>query len=237
MPAIRTIRKIISDQQDDVFARTASWSPDGNRVIIGNNNGEICIQDWKLHENTMHDPIPCIAPSPLVHGDDPEDDNELLAVNYNSDGSKIVSCSINGHLKVWDSSSGYITKTLLCGDEILDAQFSDDGNKIVFLVDLYYDHGGEVHIWDYLKPIPEGGDEDDNTFTLMHEDGPKNVTCMDLNQKRIITGEIDRNESTYLCYWNLVSNQLWNRIPLNELGNKVLDVKFNKNGTKLNYNK
>jgi WD40 repeat protein len=239
MPAIRTIRKIISDQQYGVFARTASWSPDGNRVIIGNNNGEICIQDWKLHENTIHAPIPCIAPSPLVHSDDQEDDNEVLAVNYNSDGSRIVSCSLNGHLKVWDSSTRVPTKTLLYGDEMLDAQFSDDGNKIVFLGDIPYDYGGEVNIWDYLKPIPEDGDEDgdededDNIFTLMHEDGPKNVTCMDLNQKRIITGEIDENDSGHLCYWDLDSRQLLHRIPLEELGNEVKDVKFNKNGTKL----
>ena len=35
MPAIRTIRKIIShDPLHFVFARTASWSPDGNRIII-----------------------------------------------------------------------------------------------------------------------------------------------------------------------------------------------------------
>jgi WD40 repeat protein len=58
MPAIRTIRKIISHDPDHfVFARSACWSPDGNRILIGNNNGEICIQDWKLHENTVHEPV------------------------------------------------------------------------------------------------------------------------------------------------------------------------------------
>lgn len=236
MPAIRTIRKIIShDPFHFVFARSACWSPDGNRILIGNNNGEICIQDWKLHNNTLHDPIPCIVPSPLVHGDDPEDDNELLVVNYNSDGSRIVSGSYNAQLKVWNSLTGERLKTLFCGDEILDAKFSDDGNKIVILLDILDEDGGEIIIWDYLQPIPEDGEEDDNIVHLFDENGPEHmyVTCMDLNQKRIITGEIDENDSGHLCYWHLDSRQLLHRIPLEEIGNEVKDVKFNTNGTKI----
>lgn len=235
MPALRTIRKIISDQQYGVFARSASWSPDGNRILIGNNNGEICIQDWKRHENTIHDPIPCIAPSPLVHGDDPEDDNELLVVNYNADGSRIVSGSYNAQLKVWDSSTGERLKTLFCGDEILDAKISDDGNKIVILLDILDEDGGEIIIWNYLQTIPENGDEDDNIFHLFDEVGPEHmyVTCMDLNKNRIITGEIDENDLGYLCCWDLDSIQLLHRISLEHIGNELKDVKFDTNGTKI----
>ena len=172
----------------------------------------------------------------MNHGDDPEDDNEVLVVNYNKEGTIIVSGSYNTQLKVWDSSTGERLKTLFCGDEILDAKLSDDGNKIVILVDILDEDGGEIIIWDFLYTIPLNGEEEDNIFHLIDENGPEHmyVTCMDLNQKRIITGEIDEDDSGFLCYWDLDSRQLLHKISLEgDMGNEVRDVKFNANGTKI----
>jgi len=116
-----TVRKVLSDH-DDVVSYCASFSPDGNLLASGTQDGRVNLWDVKTEKLTG-----VLQPNKPNSSSDP-----IIAIIFSPDSKKIVSSSHNGSLWLWDVSSrrGHLLEKGKT-DAAYDVRFSSDSKTIV----------------------------------------------------------------------------------------------------------
>jgi len=104
---------------------STAFSPDGDRIVSGGDDGTLTVWDAKTGEKTMT----------RKHGDG------ISAVLFSPDGMRIVSVGWDETVKLWDSVSGVELMTLQYTQRASSVAFSPDGKRIVLGGDM-------VKIWD-----------------------------------------------------------------------------------------
>jgi WD40 repeat protein len=100
---------------------TTSWgiydaqlSPDGNKFVVAS-----------FREATIYSIADYKIDKVLWHGD------AINKVRYNSDGTKILTCSDGKGAKIWNTENGNRLQELEHEGEVVAAEFSPDGTKVV----------------------------------------------------------------------------------------------------------
>jgi len=158
------------------------FSPDGEKIVSGNQDGTLCIWDAKTKE--------CIA-TMRGHTD------AISSVAFSPNGKRIVSGSSNGVLKYWDLETGQLLMTLRGHfDAISSVAFSPNGKRIVS-----GSSDGVLKYWDLeigvvLKTLKGHTD-------AINNDAINNVVFSP-DGKIIVSGISDRN----LRFWNPETGEL-----------------------------
>ncbi|KAB5593504.1 Vegetative incompatibility protein HET-E-1 [Ceratobasidium theobromae] len=97
----------------------AAYSPDGMRIAIGTDDGNICIRDAR--DGT------------LVAGPFQGHTGSVTSVAFSPDGIRIASGSFDNTVRVWDSATGSLVAGSFEGhtDWVMSVAFSPDGTRIV----------------------------------------------------------------------------------------------------------
>ena len=111
------------------FFTSVEFSPDGERIVSGSQDGEMRVLD---------------AASGRLSLTLTRDTRSVRSVSFSADGKRIVSGSVDGTLGVWDVASGLEVLTLRTPTYLREpcAVFSPDGRRIVC------GSGHRVMVWD-----------------------------------------------------------------------------------------
>ena len=121
-------------------ARSAGFSPDGNRFVLGDKDGNLSF--WEVDRGTrVGDPLEGHKGS-------------VESVAFSRDGIYLVSGDSNGMLRLWTASSGKPYSELIYGhkDTVNSLAFNQDGTRLVS-----GSRDGTLRIWDVgsMKPVGE----------------------------------------------------------------------------------
>ncbi len=98
---------------------TASFSPDGSRIVTATNNGTVRVWDAATGKELAR----------LDH------DGQIAAAAFSPDGLRIITATSNGTVRVWDVATGGELARLDHDGQITAAAFSPDGLRIVIAFD------------------------------------------------------------------------------------------------------
>ena len=121
---------------DDPYLNTAVYSPDGQSVLITYINGNIVIIDSESGKTLS---------SWHYKGDEEllGDYGNLHYATYSPDGSKIAAASEDCCIRIWDSKSNELIKTIKDTKSVYAVSYSNDGRRIVSRAS-----DGSIRIWD-----------------------------------------------------------------------------------------
>ena len=120
---------------------SASFSPDGSRVVTGSEDGTA--QVWETASG--HKLLPVIQPSPDM-------ETWIHDAAFSPDGRRIVTAAENFKIQVWDAASGREEPWRMEHRRpVMQARFSPDGRIIVSLGDDFM-----MRIWDARTGRPSG---------------------------------------------------------------------------------
>ncbi|MBQ2396304.1 MAG: WD40 repeat domain-containing protein, partial [Bacteroidales bacterium] len=99
------------------YVESASYSPDGTKIVSA--SGDNTIKIWDANTGSCLQTL--TGHTSLVY-----------SASYSPDGTKIVSASADDNIKIWDANTGTCLKTLTGHtDWVESASYSPDGTKIV----------------------------------------------------------------------------------------------------------
>ena len=98
------------------FVNSASFSPDGSRIVSASYDKTVRIRNAATGE--------CIR---TLEGHT----SYVRSASFSPDGSRIVSASLDGTVRIWDAATGECIRTLGHTDGVSSASFSPDGSRIV----------------------------------------------------------------------------------------------------------
>ncbi|MFC1792772.1 protein kinase [Planctomycetota bacterium] len=103
--------------QGDDYSRCVAFSPDGQHIIFGGEDGVVRVLDIADGNELM-----------TLRGHN----GVICSVAFSCDGMRIVSCGYDNTIRIWDAETG-IEQRVLRGHEacVSSASFSPDGDKIV----------------------------------------------------------------------------------------------------------
>jgi WD40 repeat protein len=108
---------------------SASFSPDGTRIVTGSNDGTARVWDAQSGRAVTE---------PMRHG------APLRSASFSADGTRIVTASKDGTAQVWDAQSGKpVAEPMRHEGWVVTASFSVDGTRIVTA-----SMDGTARIWD-----------------------------------------------------------------------------------------
>ena len=111
------------------YLHSASFSPDGTRIVTASTDGMAKVWDAATGEELL---------TLAGHGD------EVSSASFSPDGTRIVTASYDGTAKVWYAGTGEELLTLAGhGDKVSRASFSPDGTRIVTA-----SSDGTAKVWD-----------------------------------------------------------------------------------------
>jgi hypothetical protein len=139
---------------------SASFSPDGTRVVTASHDGAARLWDTQTG-----------APlgEPLRHA------GPVESASFSTDGTRVVTASHDGAARLWDAQTGApLGEPLRHAGNVNSASFSPDGTRVVTA------SGGDARLWDIEQPFP--GSEDGwkvlQVFTGLAVDDQGKVTEM-----------------------------------------------------------
>jgi WD40 repeat protein/uncharacterized caspase-like protein len=141
------------------------------------------------------------------------------SVSVNQEGSKILSCDLQGIIKIWDIQGNFLGK-IFAGRGILDVDFSPN-SKFILSTDLE----GTIKIWSVEKALNATLSHDQNRSPLIMEikghDGTVYQASFNPNQTssqeiELVSGSDDR------------SIRIWKFIPIEEKKHNFLNLNTNR---------
>jgi tRNA A-37 threonylcarbamoyl transferase component Bud32 len=165
------------------FVVSVSYSPDGKRIVSGDNGGHVRVWD---------------AASGEEQWESKNVGNTVVSVSYSPDGKRIVSGDWTDHVRVWDAASGEEQwKSKDVGSYVWSVSYSPDGKRIVS-GDGYYGNSGHVRVWDAASGEEQWKSKDVGSFV--------NSVSYSPDGKRIVSGD----ETQHVRVWDAVSGkELW----------------------------
>jgi WD40 repeat protein len=98
------------------------FSPDGNQMVIANNNGSIDVWgDARTAEDYSGTPR-----MRFQYGD------VLNDVDWSPDGAYIASAGADGNVKIWDAETGELIQTIEVGENMNSVAWSPDGSQLAY---------------------------------------------------------------------------------------------------------
>lgn len=132
------VNKLIddSDFDDDPFLNTATYSPDGQSVLITHNYGYIMIIDSESGktQSSWH-----YKGNGEIFGGY----RSLRYATYSPDGSKIAAASEDCCIRIWNPKTEELIKTVKDTKSVYAVSYSKDGSRIVSRAS-----DGSIRIWD-----------------------------------------------------------------------------------------
>ncbi len=151
--------------------RHAQFSKDGTKIVTANAAGEIVIWNTKTYKPMRRfKDLPFLGTLNIIH-----------AVSFSPDGTKVVIATDDGYAIILDAMTGEM-KVKLDHYEVIDAQFSSDGTKVVTV------NPSIVIIWDAItgdKLVRIEEDKGEIFSASFSPDGTTVVTASDDHVARI----------------------------------------------------
>jgi WD40 repeat protein len=115
-------------QVDHYGAGVGAWSPDGARILVGNDDGTASIYDVQSMELMVQ-----------VSGHI----GEITSVDWSPNGGRFITASSDGSAKVWNAENGDALLTLSDNTgALVNADWSPEGNRVVTA-----DLNGDIKVW------------------------------------------------------------------------------------------
>jgi COMPASS component SWD3 len=128
-----------------------NYNPQSNLIVSGSFDESVRIWDVKVCVQVMHHTSFglswCLLQTGKCLKSLPAHSDPVSAVNFNRDGTLIVSCSFDGLCRIWDTATGQCLKTLICEENnppVSFVTFSPNG-KYILAATL----DSAIRLWNY----------------------------------------------------------------------------------------
>lgn len=237
--ASRAARWIVSLEGHKRRINTASFSPDGTRIVTASNDGTARV--WSMNEYGAWQSEELQGHTSRVH-----------SAAFSPDSRRIVTASADGTIRIWESEElgSWSSRVLDAGEgSVLSAEFSPDGSKVLALTT---DGSTELHANSDWAKIDQNGER--GSFIVSEEfpfstvrvwreasDGSWESRALQWHQGTIHSVQFSSDSTSlltassdgYALIWTERSDGGWNPTPLSGHGGAVFSARFSEDGRRI----
>ncbi|WP_213270380.1 TIR domain-containing protein [Hyphomonas sp.] len=237
--ASQAARWIVSLEGHKRRINTASFSPDGTRIVTASNDGTARV--WSMNEFGAWQ-------SEELQGHT----SRVNSAAFSPDSTRIVTASADGTIRIWESDElgGWSSRVLDAGEgSVLSAEFSPDGSKVLALTT---DGSTELHANSDFPEFVETSER--GSFFVSEEfsvttvrvwrevsDGSWESNPLQWHQGTIhsvqfspdSTSLLTASSDGYAAIWTERSDGGWNPTPLSGHGSAVFSARFSEDGRRI----
>jgi WD40 repeat protein len=122
----------------DARVYNAEWSPDGERLVLGERYGKARVMDATSGEELLRF---------TAHSDD------IWHATWSPNGTRIVSGDESGEVKVWDAATGAVVLGFRVPGAVYSVDWSPDGNYVI--AGGYFNPPVVRHAWQSTEELIE----------------------------------------------------------------------------------
>ena len=166
----------------DGWVKSASFSPDGKRVVTASLDKTARIWD---------------ADTGKPVGEAMKHDDRVISASFSSDGKRVVTAS-GVRARVWDADTGKpVGEAMKHDHRVNSASFSPDGKRVVTASGELAGKKGEARVWDADTGKPVG--------EAMKHDGAVISASFSPDGKRVVTASDDKTARVWNEFWSALS--------------------------------